>query len=194
LGENPKPSRHGSVSGALCETGMGDGAWGWHGGTYQAAAVVGSWGRETQGGEGGLGEKPETELPWLGFRLQRGCRKWRGGAVGLQTPPPVLTYGWGWGVRWYGMGGWWFGCTHLAPLLLLLLFSTHSLPLSTHSFPSLKPTGGLCDRCLWSVACVVDERDTLTWRVWRSFKLRSFSIAISIFIVAYSTGLIKSLK
>ena len=67
--KNPKPSRRGSVSGASCEMRMRDGAQGWHGGTYQAAAaVVGSCSRETQGGEGGLGEKPETELLWLGFR------------------------------------------------------------------------------------------------------------------------------
>jgi hypothetical protein len=38
-----------------------------HGGTYQAAAAVGSCGRETRGGEGGLGEKLETEPRWLGF-------------------------------------------------------------------------------------------------------------------------------
>jgi hypothetical protein len=114
---------------------------------------VGSWGHEARGGEGGLGEKPETEPSWLGFRLQQGCRRWAG-AVGLQTPPPVLTYGWGWGVRWYGEGGWWFGCAHLAPLLLLLLFSTHSLPFSTHSLPSIQPTDGLCDGRSWLVAWV----------------------------------------
>jgi hypothetical protein len=41
---------------------------------------------------------------------------------------------------------------------------------------------------------VVDERDALTCRVWRSFKLQPFSIAIIIFIVAYFTDLIKSRK
>jgi hypothetical protein len=35
-----KPSHYGSVLGALCGTAMGDGAWGWHGGMYQAVVVV----------------------------------------------------------------------------------------------------------------------------------------------------------
>ncbi|KIM84055.1 hypothetical protein PILCRDRAFT_425123 [Piloderma croceum F 1598] len=37
------------------------------------------------------------------------------------------------GVRWYG--GWWWVCipADLEPLLLLLSFSIHFLPLSTHS-------------------------------------------------------------
>ena len=45
--KNPKPSRRGSVSGAPCGTGVGDGAWGWYGGTYEAVAAAGSCGRET---------------------------------------------------------------------------------------------------------------------------------------------------
>jgi hypothetical protein len=44
---NPKPSRYGSVWGALCGTTMGDVAWWWRGGTYQAVVFVGSWVRET---------------------------------------------------------------------------------------------------------------------------------------------------
>jgi hypothetical protein len=48
----------------------------------------------------------------------------------------------------------------------------------------------------FEVGCVlvVDERDSdaLTCRVWRSFKLRPFSIAISIFIVAYVMAVLKS--
>jgi hypothetical protein len=44
--KNQKPSRRGSVSGAPHGTGMGDVAWGWHGGTYQAM-VVGLCGCET---------------------------------------------------------------------------------------------------------------------------------------------------
>jgi hypothetical protein len=68
LGENLKPSHGGLVSGAPCETAAADGVWAWHGGLYQAtAAAAGLWGCETRGGEGGLGEKPETELLWLGF-------------------------------------------------------------------------------------------------------------------------------
>jgi hypothetical protein len=86
--KNPKPSRRGSVPGALCGTGVGDGAWGWHGGTYEAAAVAGSCGRETRGGEGGLGEKPKTEPSWLSFGLQRGCRRWRGVLWGYRHPLP----------------------------------------------------------------------------------------------------------
>ena len=70
----PKPSPCGSVSGAPCGTGMGDGAWGWHVGTYQAAAAVGLCGRETRGGQGDLGENPETEPPWLSF----GRAVWKG--------------------------------------------------------------------------------------------------------------------
>ena len=67
MGENLKPSHRGLVSGALCETAVADGVWAWHGGLYQAtAAAAGLWGCETQG-EGGLGEKPKTEPPWLGF-------------------------------------------------------------------------------------------------------------------------------
>jgi hypothetical protein len=65
--KNQKLSHRGSVSGAPCGMGMADGAWGWHGGMYQAVVVVGSCGCETQG-EGGLGEKPETKPPWLSFR------------------------------------------------------------------------------------------------------------------------------
>ena len=46
--QNLQPSCLGSVAGALCETVAADGAWGWHGGPYQAAvAAVGLWGCET---------------------------------------------------------------------------------------------------------------------------------------------------
>jgi hypothetical protein len=141
--------------GALREMAAADGAWGWHGGPYQAAAAVRL--RNTRRGRG-LGENPETKPLWLGFGravwngsggwcvgvawwhvrggsgsgvvwsqntrrggglgektrnraivarfwAATGLQKVEGGAVGLQTPPPVLTYGWAWGVRWYGMGG-----------------------------------------------------------------------------------------
>jgi hypothetical protein len=76
--KNQKPSRRGSVSGAPCGTGMGDGAWGWHGGTYQVVVVVvvGSCGCETRG-EGGLGEKPETEP--CETAVADGAWGWRGG-------------------------------------------------------------------------------------------------------------------
>jgi hypothetical protein len=47
--------------------------------------VAGLCGRETQGEEGGLGEKPETEPPWLGFgravQSGSGGTVHRGGAV-----------------------------------------------------------------------------------------------------------------
>ena len=70
-----KPSRRGSISVAPCKTAKGDIAWGWHGGTDQVVVVVvGLCGCKTRGGEGGLGEKPETEPPWLGF----GCTTWNG--------------------------------------------------------------------------------------------------------------------
>jgi hypothetical protein len=83
-----KLSHHGSVLGAPCGMGVGDGAWGWYGGTYEVVVVVGLCSRETRGGEGGLGEKPETELLWLSFRLQWGCRRWRGVLWGYRPPLP----------------------------------------------------------------------------------------------------------
>ena len=74
LGQNQKPSCCGSVFGAPCGTAMGDGASGWHSGTYEAVVVVGSWGREARGGEG----------VWVKIlKLSRrgsisGCMRWRG--------------------------------------------------------------------------------------------------------------------
>ena len=38
--KRPKPSRRGSISGALCETAKGDGAEGWCGGAYEVVVVV----------------------------------------------------------------------------------------------------------------------------------------------------------
>ena len=76
---------------------MRDGAWGSGGGTYQVVVVVvGSCGRETQGGERGLGEKLETEPLWLGFRLQWGCSRWRGVLWGYSPPSHANL--------WVGMG------------------------------------------------------------------------------------------
>jgi hypothetical protein len=51
------------------------------GGTVERTRRRQQWGRAVakhEEGWGGLGEKPETEPSWLGFRLQRGCRRWRG--------------------------------------------------------------------------------------------------------------------
>jgi hypothetical protein len=92
-----------------------------------------------------VGQKNWNKLPWLGFRLQWGCRRWRGVLWGY-SPPPVLNWEKGWGVRW-SSGWWWWLClpAKSVPLLLLLFFSTYSPPLSTHSQSSLQPTGGLCN-------------------------------------------------
>jgi hypothetical protein len=38
--QNLQPSCLGSVAGVSCETAVADGAWGWHGGPYQATAAV----------------------------------------------------------------------------------------------------------------------------------------------------------
>jgi hypothetical protein len=45
---------------------------------YDVVVVVGSCVRATRGAEWVWAQKPETELPWLGFGLQWGCRRWRG--------------------------------------------------------------------------------------------------------------------
>jgi hypothetical protein len=80
----PKPSRYGSVWGAPCETAMGDGAWGWHGGTYQAVVVVGRCAGEMRGGEGGWAEIRNRAVV-ARFRAHRAKRRWgmvrRGGTV-----------------------------------------------------------------------------------------------------------------
>jgi hypothetical protein len=126
------------------------------GGTMAHTRRQRQWGRAVAKHEEGRGVRVKNSKP-SHSGLVSGCNgaaEGGGGCCGVTAPSPVLTYEWGWGVRWYGEGGWWFGCAHLAPLLLLLLFSTHSLPFSTHSLPSLQPTDGLCGRRLRSVAWV----------------------------------------
>jgi hypothetical protein len=74
--EQPKLSRRGSISGALCEMAKGDGVEGWcGGGVYEVAAVVGLLVNARQ--RGGFGPKSETELLWLGLR--RAVRNSNGG-------------------------------------------------------------------------------------------------------------------
>src|ERR1700735_843352 len=84
---------------------------------------------------------------------------------------------------------------YLYPLLSFLSFSTSFLPpLST---PTLLPKTHWCWVSLVrSRLGAVDEVDTKItyYRIWRSFKLRPFSIAIAIFIVAHFTAPLKSLK
>ena len=76
-------------------------------------------------------------------------------------------------------------------------FSLSTLPTLLPSLPTPNPPNNTLVGCVASfvVGCVLvlDERlGDATCRVWRSFKLRPFSIAISNFIVAYFTGLLKS--
>jgi hypothetical protein len=77
------PSCWGSVSGALMEKDDGGGWWG--------VGIRGWWWFvrpfENASGGGGLGQKPETEPPWLGF----------GSAVSTAVE---------------GSGGWWGGGSH----------------------------------------------------------------------------------
>jgi hypothetical protein len=97
------------------------------------------------------------------------------------------------------MGGevvWWvvvLVLTCLAPLLLLLFFQPTPLPSLLISNPPHSPLiGWVSPPFVVGCVLVADERDTSTCRVWRSFKLRPFSIAILIFIVAYLTVILKS--
>jgi hypothetical protein len=194
LGRNQKPSCCGSVSGAPCETAMGDGASGWHGSTYEAVVVVGSCGREARGGEGIWVKipKPSRRGSVSGCN---GAAEGGEGCCGVTAPPPVLTQSVGMVVSGVVMEVvvvvlTWHPST--SPLL-----PTHSHPLSTHSWSSLQLSDRLGNLVCGQFCCVlvVDERlDALTRRVWRSFKLRPFSIKNSIFIVAYSTGCLKSWK
>jgi len=85
--EIPKPSRCGSVSGAPCETAMGDSAQGWGGGTYEVVVVVGSCVRETRGAER-VGQKTRNRAAVARFRAAVGLQEVEGGAVGLQLPLP----------------------------------------------------------------------------------------------------------
>jgi hypothetical protein len=55
----------------------------WHIAGGGCRGVVGS--RNTRRG-GGLGQKPETEPPWLSFGLQLGCKRGRGVPWGHGTP------------------------------------------------------------------------------------------------------------
>ena len=85
----------------LCarETGAREGGWaktrnravvqGWCDGAYMVVVVVGWCVRETQGAEL-VGQKNRNELPWLGFGLQWGCKRWRG-LLWDYSPPPVLN-------------------------------------------------------------------------------------------------------
>ena len=69
LGQNPKPSHRGSVTGMPCEMAVGSGGVRWWvgakgtemaGGLHVCKREVGGW---------GLGQKPETEHLMLGFGL-----------------------------------------------------------------------------------------------------------------------------
>ena len=109
---------------------MGEGAWGWHGGTYEAVVVVGSCGHEARGGEGVW-----VKIPKPSHRGSiSGCNGAAGGGEGycsVTGPPLVLTESVGMVVSEVVMGGG-GSCAHLASFYFSLL-PTHSHPLSTHS-------------------------------------------------------------
>src|ERR1700733_8709651 len=75
LGQNPKRSRDGSISGAPYKTVKGDGVGRWCGGVYEVVAAVGLCAHETRGREG-VGTKPGNEMSWLAFggAAQKGKR------------------------------------------------------------------------------------------------------------------------
>jgi hypothetical protein len=81
-----KPSHGGSVSGAPGKTATGDIAEGCGGDPYEVMVVVGLCVHETRGGERVWTKKTETELLWLSFGLQWGCRRWRGVLWGCKPP------------------------------------------------------------------------------------------------------------
>ena len=103
------------------------------GGAYKVVVVVRLCVCATRGVEQVWARKSETELPWLGFGLQWGCKRWRGVLWGYSPHSHAKLERGDWGLRWYC--GWWWLClpADLVLLLLLLFFSTHSPPLCTHS-------------------------------------------------------------
>jgi hypothetical protein len=114
------------------------------------------------------------------------------GSCGVTAPPPMLTQSVGMVVSEVVMEVvvvvlTWHPST--SPLL-----PTHSPPLSTHSQFSLQLSDRPGNLIGGQFCCVlvVDERlNVLTCRIWRSFKLQPFSIAILIFIIAYFKGFLK---
>jgi len=94
--KKPKPSRHGLILGAPCETVKGDSGEGWCGGVYEVVAVVGLCARETRGREG-VWAKTRNRAVVARFRARRVKRRQgmvhRGGVVVC--------------VRWWW---WWRGC------------------------------------------------------------------------------------
>jgi hypothetical protein len=87
---------------------------------------------------------------------------------------------------------------YLVPLILLLISFTHPSPPTPN--PPNSPLVGCVAfihvRSWFGCVLVADKRlgvlSCRVWRVWRSFKLQPFSIALSIFVVADFTGLVKS--
>ena len=100
------------------------------------------------------------------------------------------------------MGGevvWWvvvvvLTCCPGAPPVSLFLLNPLSSPLYPN--PHYSPLVGCVTSFVVGCVLAVDKRlgDALTCRVGRSLKLRPFSIALLIFIVAYFAGLLKSGK
>jgi len=116
-----------------------------------------------------------------------------GGWQGVVVTPCCsdLKFG-GWGlVVCYNSGGWSCSPADLAPLLPLLLFSTLSHPLSSHSHPSLQHPGKL-PRCPSFAVGVGTGREDKGGHFGQSFKLRPFSITIVILIITHSMGYLKS--
>ena len=69
LGQNPKPSRRGSVTGVPCGTAVGSGGVRWWVGAKGTETAGGLRVRKREVGGQGLGQKPETEHLMLGFGL-----------------------------------------------------------------------------------------------------------------------------
>ena len=139
LGQNPNPSRCGSIRARrvkwrLGMVGRGSAMvrmrwWWWWGGAFAK--------RETRSG---WAKKKSKRAAVARFRVAAGLQEAEGGTVGLQFPSRAkMREGMG-GVKWYGGWLWWL-CSpaRSVPFLLLLLFSTHSPPLSTHSQSTPNP-------------------------------------------------------
>ena len=145
-----------------------------------------------RGGGGGWGAK-KTETKHNG--TVSGCIGIfsSGGGFCVYTEPPAIII---WGVGTWECVGWAVGrsSAHLEPtssfpplylFLFLLPLLSPSLTQSWDPYVAQEVAKRPRVRC-WS---------NRSWdRVWRSFKLRPFSIAISFFIVAHSAALLKSWK
>src|ERR1700685_4875516 len=114
--------------------------------------------------------------------------------LGAIAPPSRGNLECGVGSKMVWRRGWVCSPCYLLPLLHFLFFS-----LFCHLCPLLHPSPGPIGFGCPSFAVGPEKwmkwmrrALTSTCRVWRSFKLRTVSIAISKFVVAHFTGLLKS--